>query len=170
MKIFHAVAVLGLVTGAAQAGSLSKQDADFFNKAGAAGIAEVEAGKVAAAQASDPAVKDFANQMVTDHTAANDKLKALAESKGATLPAAPTKEQAAALDKIKAKSGAAFDDAYMDRMVKDHREAVGLFEKTAKGSKDPDIKSFVEETLPTLKHHDEMAKSLDKGLDKKSHG
>jgi putative membrane protein len=43
-----------------------------------------------------------------------------------------------------------------------HKDAVSLFERYAKGGDDPDLKSWAGKTLPTLKHHLEMAQSLNR--------
>src|SRR3982074_2096216 len=61
-------------------------DADFFKRAAQAGIAEVEAGKLAQEKGSSQEVKDFGAMMVKDHTAANDKLKSIASSENVDLP------------------------------------------------------------------------------------
>jgi putative membrane protein len=54
-------------------------------------------------------------------------------------------------------SGEAFDKAYMDDMVKDHKKDVAEFRKEANGGKDSDIKGFASKTLPTLEEHLKMA-------------
>jgi putative membrane protein len=169
MKVISSTVVLLAAAGfsvSAFAGKLSHDDQEFFKKAAVAGMTEVEAGKIASTQASDPEVRNFAQQMVTDHSGANDQLKALASKKGVSLPAGPGHEEQEALAKLKAKSGHDFDEEYMERMVKDHHDAVDLFKETAEDSKDPDIKEFASKTLPTLQHHDEMAKDLEKKTDK----
>jgi len=45
-------------------------------------------------------------------------------------------------------------------MVKDHQEAVDLFDEEAKSGQDPALKAFAAQTLPTLEHHLAMAKAL----------
>ncbi len=51
------------------------------------------------------------------------------------------------------KSGKAFDKAYVNQMVDDHKKAVKLFEDASQNCKDPDLKAFAAKTLPTLKMH-----------------
>ena len=65
---------------------------------------------------------------------------------------------------LKAKSGAAFDKAYVDMMVKDHEKDVKEFEKEANNGKDEQIKGFASETLPVLKEHLEKIKSIQSKL------
>ena len=103
-------------------------------------------------QAKNAEVKKFATRMVTDHTKANNQLKALAKKKGVTLDA-----EAPKMDKM---DDATFDKDYMDHMVKDHEKAVSNFEEEAKDGGDADVKAWAGKTLPTLKKHLEMAKEI----------
>ncbi len=45
-------------------------------------------------------------------------------------------------------------------MVKDHTTDISEFEKAVKKAKDPDVKAYAEQTLPTLRHHLMMANRL----------
>lgn len=52
-------------------------------------MSEVELGQLAQQKGTNPAVKDFGVMMVKDHSAANDKLKALATTKQVELHDSP---------------------------------------------------------------------------------
>jgi putative membrane protein len=95
--------------------------------------------------------------MATDHGKANDELKALAASKGVTLPADVDKSHKSKMDKLSKLSGADFDRAYMKDMVKDHKKDVGEFRKESKKAKDADLQKWAQSTLPTLEDHLAMA-------------
>jgi putative membrane protein len=146
-------------TAAAPATKLSRGDHNFFTTAAEDGMAEVELGKLAQQKGSSEQVKSFGATMVTDHTKAGDELKALAGSKGVTLPSTPGKHQKD-IDKLGKKSGADFDRDYAKHMVDAHKKAVSLFQKTAKSSGDADVKAFAAKTLPTLQQHLEHANTL----------
>jgi putative membrane protein len=141
----------------------SAADADFVMKAGQAGVAEVAAGRMAETRGESQAVKTFGQRMVTDHTKAGDELKNVAVKSGATVPATSSPEQMQAAQKLAGLKGAAFDKAYAEQMVKDHEEAVALFEKEASSGSDADLKAFAGKTLPTLQEHLKMAKALPGG-------
>jgi putative membrane protein len=147
-------------TGAASNSTLTKADRDFMMKAAQGGMAEVETGNLAAKQAQDTKVKAFGEHMVKDHSQANDKLMALAQSKGVTLPTTTSSQDQHTMEHLQGLSGADFDKAYADDMVKDHKTDVREFEHAAKNASDPDVKSFAQQTLPTLKHHLSMAEAL----------
>jgi putative membrane protein len=64
-------------------------DAAFYKNAAEGGMAEVELGKLAQEKSPTQSVKDFGAMMVSDHGAANDKLKAIADRKNIKLPTTP---------------------------------------------------------------------------------
>ena len=143
---------------------LAAADKKFFNDAAQAGMLEIEASKLAQDRATKADVKSFASMIVNDHTGADAQLKSLAADKGVTLPTALTGKHKQTLDKLQKAQGAEFDKVYAATVgVAAHKEAVSLFDKTAKNAKDPDVKSFAAKTLPTLKQHLAQAQTLAKG-------
>ena len=70
-----------------------------------------------------------------------------------------TDESQDKLNMLGQKSGAEFDRAYIDMMVDGHSKAIQLYEKASKSS-DSDISTFATKMLPTLKQHQERAKTL----------
>lgn len=133
---------------------------DFMMKAAQGGMAEVELGKLAASKAQSADVKSFGQKMVTDHSKANDELKAVAAKKSVTLPTDVNAEQKAEMDKLSKLSGAEFDKEYVKMMVEDHEKDVADFEKESSSGADADVKAFATKTLPTLKSHLEMIKGI----------
>jgi putative membrane protein len=143
--------------------AVSDADRDFVTQIAAAGAAEVAVGETATAHAGSSAVRDFAQQMITDHTKANAELKAIAEAKGIEAQAIPNSEQKAAHEKLKTLSGAEFDAEYARLMREDHEKAVSAFRQESEHGGDPQLREFATKTLPTLEHHLEMAKALPTG-------
>jgi putative membrane protein len=133
--------------------------AAFVKNAAQDGLTEVALGKQAATKAQDPKVRQFADHMVQDHSKANDELKNVAKKKGLEVPSSLDTEHQAIVQKMSGKSGADFDAAYSEQMIKDHGKAVALFEGATK-SPDADLAAFAEKTLPTLKEHERMAQQL----------
>ena len=132
----------------------------FVNHAATGGMAEVEMGKLAGAKASSPDVKKFAEQMVSDHTKANEELEKIATGKSLKVPTALDAEHKAKLETLSKKTGAEFDKAYMQAQVSGHEKMQQLLSDEAKNSKDADLKTFAEKTLPTVKEHYQMATEL----------
>ena len=86
----------------------SNPDQSFYEHLAEGGMAEVEAGKLAQKNGTSQAVKEFAAMMVKDHSAANDKLKTLADSKSVKLPEGPSVTQKAKKKMLEMKSGQLF--------------------------------------------------------------
>ena len=135
-------------------------DASFVQDAAIGGMSEVELGKMAATKAASADVKNFGQMMVTDHSKANDELKALATKKGWTLPTAVDSSHKSTADDLRNRVGADFDKEYVEEMVDDHETDVKAFEDKAKNATDPDLKAFAEKTLPTLTKHLDAIKAI----------
>src|SRR3954452_14158384 len=143
---------------ASSTGKLAPADKQFIKKAAQGGLAEVQLGQLATEKADSPDVKQFGQKMVDDHSKANDQLKQVASNKGVTVPDKLSAKDAATKARLEKLSGKAFDRAYMHDMVLDHTKDVSEFRMESKNAKDPALKNFVTETLPTLKDHLKEAK------------
>jgi len=135
-------------------------DSSFYKNAAEGGMSEVELGQLAQQKSTNPAVKQFGAMMVKDHTAANEKLKALAASKQMTLPDSPSLMQKASKTKLDMMSGDSFDKSYVKGMIEDHKTDIKEFQKEASEGKDPQAKAFATATLPTLQTHLQKIQSI----------
>jgi putative membrane protein len=158
--IIGASAVAAEADAAKGAGKLAPADQKFVMKAAQGGMAEVKLGEVAKEKGKSDDVKKFGEQMVTDHTKANEELKTVASQKGIALPEKLDASHASAIEKMSKLEGDQFDKAYIADMLKDHKEDVAEFEAASKNVKDPEIKGFAAKTLPTLKQHLEHVQQL----------
>jgi putative membrane protein len=139
-------------------------DKEFMKEAAQGGMAEVMMGQLAAKKGANSEVKKFGQRMVTDHSKANAQLKALAAKKKVTLPKDVGPKHKAHYKHLSSLSGAAFDRAYMQHMVNDHVEDVAAFQKEATGGKEAEVKAWAAKTLPVLKTHLSIAKSVNAKL------
>jgi putative membrane protein len=142
-----------------EGGSVAHSDKSFMKKANKSGLEEITISQAVLAHLSNNDLKNFAQQMVTDHTAANNGLMDLAQQKGVKL----AQPDMSSLSDEWSKKTDNVDRAYAKKMVADHEDAVKLFEKASK-SKDADVAAFAQKTLPTLQHHLMMAQDLEKQL------
>ncbi|MGI5240795.1 DUF4142 domain-containing protein [Dactylosporangium sp. CA-139066] len=148
----------------AAATDLSAQDRAFVDAAGHGGAFEVAAGVLAGDRASDPALRAFGRRMVTDHSKAGDKLTALADSLGISVPGSPDSVQRAILSQWSSLAGAAFDCSYAPMMYADHVADVGLFEREAADGQNSKLRAFARDTLPALREHRATAATNVKNL------
>jgi putative membrane protein len=141
---------------------VDSDESAFMNKAAVGGMMEVDAGKMAL-KSTNPKVKAFAQQMITDHSKANADLKALAVNKKVILPSVYPAEEKAHMDMMKKMTGADFDKHYIDMMVTDHDKTIALF-KSGASSSDKEVKDFANKTIPVITGHFEKAKAIQASL------
>jgi putative membrane protein len=137
----------------------------------AANQEEIDLGKLANDKAVNADVRKFANDMVTDHTAADQNLTDLAKRMNIDINTSPVdpvqKALSAATDQCKrslrGQSGSEFDVAYFAPQVEKHNLALKLVEeaqKTASG----DVKKLLDDMHPTVESHLDHAKTVMRGL------
>ncbi|TGE07885.1 DUF4142 domain-containing protein [Hymenobacter fodinae] len=141
------------------------QDPVFLMTAASSNLLEIQLGQAATQRASNADVKQFAQMMVDHHTKATQQLKGVATPLGVTMPQTLMPIHQAMADKVLAKSGKEFDEAYMDAMETAHKMDVAMFEVKDKAADTPTVKSFATQTLPMLRSHEKMASDLEKKVD-----
>ena len=146
-------------------GKLSKMDKDFVKKASEANLAEVEIGKLAAANAANGELKKFGDHMVQDHSKAGDELRQIAQGKGLAVASEADRAHKRLASQLANLKGDKFDRVYVrEGGVKAHKQAVALFTNEARKGKDPELKAFAEKTLPTIREHLSEAQQLDNAV------
>ena len=91
--------------------------------------------------------------MVTDHTQANNELKPIADSNKVPVATKLQGESEVAYRRLEKLSVSKFDAAYIKVMVSDHDKTVSAFEDASSKVKNPDLKAFIDKTLPVLRQH-----------------
>ena len=153
-------------TGGGQSGTAGRGDAlgstdrQFITKAAMMDLAEIQTGRLAVSQGASEAVRQFGQRMIDDHTRTSQQLTQMASAAGFTPPQAPDAKHQAAAAKLARLTGAEFDRAYMKQMVKDHQEAVSLYQRQSTRGAHADLKAFAADTLPALQEHLTMARSM----------
>lgn len=144
--------------------STDEATTNFLVKAADGGMAEVKLGEIAQQKATNAKVKEFAGMMITDHTGANGQVKSLAAARNVTLPAMPGDDNIKKSDDLFKKTGTDFDKSYMSTMIDDHQKTIDLFEDASGDTKDAEVKTFIDNTLPKLRMHLDSAKAIQKRL------
>ena len=145
----------------AQGRSAATQDHQFMQRAAVSGLFELEAARLAAEKAQDEAVKRYAAMLVEQHTAANQELSTLAQSKGQTLPTTLPMGKRRELERMGRLSGAAFDSAFVQNVgIREHRQDIRQFREVSRRDGDPELKAWANKMLPTLEQHLSQAQAL----------
>ena len=140
---------------------LSSADLHFVALAAGAGMYEVEAARVALGRASDPQVRSYAQMLLDQHTANNQELVSIMQSKGRRIAPGLPSELQQKVAKLSSLSGSAFDQEFV-RMtgVADHKAAIAAFEQGDRSVTDRDLQAYIDKTLPALRSHLQMAQDL----------
>ena len=137
------------------------QDLAFVQQATASGLAEVSEGQIAIAKSLNPAVRNFGQRMVTDHTAANNQLSAIAAQEhipqSPVLPG-PEQQDIVTLEML---SDPEFTGTYVDMQVVDHIQTFRHFLQETTTGQDPALVTFAREQVPVLAQHLASAVALD---------
>lgn len=162
VKVVAAVAalVMAVAPAHAQRGGKEMSSSTFLRKAAAAGMAEVAMSQLALERASSPAVQEFAQRMVMEHSQNNEQLMAVAGQVGVAVPAAIEPRHAATMQRLSMLSGPQFDAEYMAANVRSHRNSVALFQR---GASEPDssaVQQYARMSLPILRDHLGHAQSV----------
>lgn len=147
-------------TASGTAATATANDRRFVHEAGAGGAAEIALGKMAAEKATRPEVKQFGQQMVDEHTQVGEELNRLATPMGMTPPGAPKPAQQRTAERLGRLTGDAFDRAYLNQMVLDHRATIALFQGESRSGRNPELMAFATKTLPALRGHLTMVREL----------
>ena len=150
----------------APAAAAAPTDPQIAHIAYTAGNLDIEAAKQALVVSHNAAVRDFAQEMVRDHTAVNDKALALVKKLKVTPEANPTSAaltkaadaERAKLSKLK---GAAFDREYVNNEVAFHKTVNGALSSTLiPSAHNAELKSLLETGLNLFKEHQAHAEQL----------
>ena len=134
---------------------------------------DVDAGKIAKSRSKNKEVQDFAQLMITDHTAVNKQAGALAKKLGVKPEDSDTSKslKKAAADtakKLKGLKGAQFDKAYVDNEVVYHQQVLDAIDKVLIPNADNvELKGLIEKVRPAIAAHLEHAKHLQASVGKK---
>jgi putative membrane protein len=142
--------------------TVSTADQNFAVNTAIAGMTEIQAGQLAEQKGMEKDVKNYGALMVKDHTAAADKLKAIAAQKNITLPSTLSSDAQKDIDALQGDSGKKFDKAFLAMMVSDHKKAISAFENESKNGSDADIRAFADSTLHMLHQHLDKAEKCEK--------
>ena len=163
-------AVVLVVASSPSSAAEAPTDPQISHIAYTAGNLDIEAGKQALAKSKNKAVRSFAEEMVRDHKAVNDKALALvkklkvtpennATSKGLTKEADETRAKLSHLN------GAAFDRAYINNEVAYHKTVNGALQSTLiPSAKNAELKSLLQTGLTLFKEHQTHAENVAKEL------
>lgn len=130
---------------------------------------EIEMGQLAVRRASDPRVRQFAQRMIDDHSAANQKLASVQRPATDAGPLAMRlQDDARRIEQsLEAADEKTFDRAYMDSQVLIHRRLLDELDNTLiPAATDARFRTLLQEFRGTVEQHLRMAQDIQKSLGK----
>lgn len=153
----------------ASTATLADNPREFLQKALQGDNSEIMLGRLAAEQARNPAVRDFANTLVNDHRQARDEVRQLGGQFGIGADRDVAPEAREEREKLTELRGRDFDREFVRYMVDDHRKDVSDFREEAQEHHGP-VSALAARQLPTLGQHLRMAMALDHTYGRSSDG
>jgi putative membrane protein len=127
-------------------------DSSFIQMASSLGLLQVRLGKMAEEKGSSSIVRDFGKRMQADYAKANEELATGAKQSAYPAPVLLRQHQQV-VDRLAGTSRSSFDKKYMAEMLKQHGEAVRLFQQESEGGRVASLKQLASSMLPTLQQH-----------------
>jgi putative membrane protein len=130
--------------------------AEVLGKLHRSNLKEIEMGKMAQTHGKSKDVKSYGKTLVEDHGAADKKVFKLAKEEkidlgASTPPAAP--EEKMPMD-------AGFDAAFSKSMLEDHKKDIDEVKTARAATQDAKLKKLLDELLPVLEKHRDIAQKL----------
>jgi len=127
---------------------------------------EIEQAQLALSKATSPAVREFAQHMVDQHTKSKqDAQQLLTETKINLAPSEPADEVhtkgSQVLDKLKSADAASFDSTYIQAQVKQHEDVLKLLnDKLIPSASTSELRDALQKTKSMVQHHIDMASKI----------
>jgi len=166
MKFAAPAAALLLIGGSAFAQSAKPNDAQIAHIAYTAGQIDIANAEQALKKSKNKEVRAFAQDMLRDHKAVNEKALALVKKLKVTpqdndTSKAITKAQSDERAKLAKLDGKAFDKAYADNEVAYHKTVNGALQQTLiPSASNAELKSLLETGLKIFQGHEQHAEHV----------
>jgi putative membrane protein len=130
-----------------------------------ANLKEIAVARIAEQKASNDEVRAYADQLVKDHTSADQLVVATAQKKGTRLrdPAIARRESThgkLAEQKLSSASGAQFDRLFLEQTSADHKKLISELQQEREDASDDDVEALIDKIMPILQQHHDLAQIL----------
>ena len=151
-----ALTAVGVAGASTTAAAPNAQDRAWMVAAHQSNLTEITAGRAAQQKATTATVRQQGAEWIADHTRLDASLKQLAQKLGVTLPGTPNATQRAGLASVSAKSGSAFDAAWLKFGLTGHLQTRAATAKEIAGGSDPQVVAAAKTAAPVVQMHIDM--------------
>lgn len=141
---------------------LTAQERELLSRLAASSLYDIEVSRLAAARATSPRVRSYAQALAAHRVQSWQQLGALMRARGMGVP---TRLEGAAATKLQRLAAvppsAEFDAAYVRVVgIEDHAETVALLERARLDTRDPQLAAWIDRSLPVLRGDMQAARQL----------
>jgi putative membrane protein len=133
----------------------------YVGMAAASDMFEIQSSQLARSRGRSPAVKDFAQMMIDQHTQTTAQLTAAARAAGVTPPMpALLPMQSRMMADLQSASGADFERVYLSQQVQAHEMALALHSNYASNGDAPALRAVASAAVPIVQQHLDRVRQL----------
>jgi putative membrane protein len=128
-----------------------------------ADLQEIAIGNIAQGKASSDEVRAYADQLVKDHTSADQMVIETAQKKGARLHGPGRRagdREKFAEQKLSSASGAQFDRLFLEQTSAEHKKLISELTQEREDASDDDVEALIDKIVPILQQHQDLAQIL----------
>jgi putative membrane protein len=149
-----------------QAGSPSSPEHQALSKLYLTNQTEIQMAQLAQQKGQSDEVRQYGQQLSSDHSSANQEVQQLAQEHGIQLSAATQElskdreEMQKKFDALQQAQGDDFDREFLDTMVDSHKRTIDKLSKLQRDVQDPTVRQLIDKSLPKLQQHQDQAEQL----------
>ena len=134
---------------------------DFVTRAAISDKFEIRAAQIARERSRHPRIDAFAARMIADHGKSSAGLSDIVARRGRlAIPSQLDAQHRGMIEQLQTVSQRHFAPLYMEQQVQAHEDTAALFSSYAGNGDHPRLRRFAAMTLPVIRQHLDMARSL----------
>lgn len=141
--------------------NINAQDRNFVNQITLSNRTEIALSNMAMTMATDPSVRNYAQMMVTEHTAAENDLRATTDNLGIALASDSLNMMGTQMrTMLMGMSGRQFDSAYIVGQIALHDSTRMILQMQANSGASGPLRTYANNLLPRVDMHRMMADTM----------
>lgn len=141
-----------------------ENEAAFVADAIQQNLAEIKLAELASTKSSNKEVQAIAQQLVSDHASANERLQNFASKKGITVPVEEGEDAREKVNALAKETQPDFDKKWCAELSRKHEKKIRDFESMQTKSEDVDLQEIIKSALPNLREHLAKLTALEKDM------
>jgi putative membrane protein len=135
-------------------------DTAYIRQAIRGNYLEVALGRLAESRAADSDVKEFGQRTIADHNSMNEQWSTLARNTGMRIDLTVDPAGKQSIERLEDLSGAAFDQAYMAEIIRQHEQDLAAFQRMAASARSTEVRQLANSGVPTIREHLTLARQI----------